>query len=228
MLQPFPGTVDFAKWEQTAEPQLRGRRAAHALLADPDEQAAEAVHAASLDGRRRDPRRARRRPGTRSTACRQSGSGRRASSPSRAAWPSCSISKLYRQMYANTGIATDSARARAIGHDGALPREDGAVVLCREADARPAAAGVPPRAGTHHAHGLSVESEEPARFAASFLCRPWSFGLGPWAGLGPWCLVRAWRLGFISPMASRPRSSTRLGLGGRLDRSHTTPRAGRR
>ena len=25
------------------------------------------------------------------------------------------ISKLYRQMYANTGIATDSARARAIG-----------------------------------------------------------------------------------------------------------------
>ena len=38
------------------------------------------------------------------------GAGRGASDRCARAWPSSLVSKLYRQMYANTGIATDSAR----------------------------------------------------------------------------------------------------------------------
>ena len=76
----------------------------------PSERAAEDLHAASDDVVGRDPRAARRRRGTRSTACRASGSARRACKSLKARLAFVLLSKLYRQMYANTGIATDSAR----------------------------------------------------------------------------------------------------------------------
>ena len=52
----------------------------------------------------------RRRCGTTSTACQTSGSDRAACQSLKARLAFVLISKLYRQMYANTGIATDSAR----------------------------------------------------------------------------------------------------------------------
>ena len=46
------------------------------------------------------------------------------------------ISKLYRQMYANTGIATDSARVSAVGALGAMDRPGVPAAVPRGADAR--------------------------------------------------------------------------------------------
>ena len=113
MLQPFPGTVDFAKWEK--EPSARVSRSTAmplvALLADPADRAAEDLHAASGDVGGRDPRRRTQATWDGSTACRsiwQRSGVREVAHGAR--WRSCCISKLYRQMYANTGIATDSAR----------------------------------------------------------------------------------------------------------------------
>ena len=115
LLQPFPGTVDFEKWEKAqVEPREGGQRSDHAALAAADVEAPEDLHAAP------EPE-ARARSGSYTQAvwdrfyslsatwkrakCVESIKGRLAF---------MLISKLYRQMYANTGIATDSARhARA-------------------------------------------------------------------------------------------------------------------
>ena len=114
LLQPFPGTVDFEKWEKA---QVNPR--------------------ASTTSRSRGTGCCRRRSARRSTCRTRACSPRRSgATPSRsgigstalpAIWKRAKcmkslkgrlafmlISKLYRQMYANTGIATDSARhARA-------------------------------------------------------------------------------------------------------------------
>ena len=111
MLTPFPGTIDFAKWEREPPTHPSGRRrAAHALLADPSGEAAQGLLAASDDVGRTKSGRARRRSGTSSIVCPRSGSDRRCVTSLRARLAFVLISKLYRQMYANTGIATDSAR----------------------------------------------------------------------------------------------------------------------
>ena len=70
MLTPFPGTVDFEKWERADRRRATHgrRRPADASLADPAGAAAEGVHAASDDVARRDSRAARRAPGIGSTA----------------------------------------------------------------------------------------------------------------------------------------------------------------
>ena len=51
MMTPFPGTVDFGRWEkeQVHTPHAGGRRTDHTLLADPHRSPAQDVHAASLD-----------------------------------------------------------------------------------------------------------------------------------------------------------------------------------
>ena len=51
MMTPFPGTVDFARWEkeQAKNPTLVGRCADYPVLADSDGDPAEDVYAASLD-----------------------------------------------------------------------------------------------------------------------------------------------------------------------------------
>ena len=54
---PFPGTIDFQKWEDSQdEPLARRRRAAHPALAAPAQEAAEDLHPASDDVRRADSR----------------------------------------------------------------------------------------------------------------------------------------------------------------------------
>ena len=116
MLQPFPGTVDFAKWEKEAVdvPTVNGVPA-DPLLADSAVTAAESLYAAPADVGGRDPRCAPRACGTSSTRSAPSGSGRTSSNQCAIALAFVLLSKLYRQMYANTGIATDSARvARSV------------------------------------------------------------------------------------------------------------------
>ena len=58
MLTPFPGTLDFDKWEETLgrEPEKFGGIPLTPPLADPAGDAAQGLHAAPGDGRRRDPR----------------------------------------------------------------------------------------------------------------------------------------------------------------------------
>ena len=111
LLTPFPGTIDFQKWEDSQEEHDRSRRrAAHPPLAAAAKEAAEDLHAASDDVAR-----------SRSAQLTQDTWDSFYSLP--AIWRRSSflrsmkgrlafvlISKLYRQMYANTGIATDSAR----------------------------------------------------------------------------------------------------------------------
>jgi radical SAM superfamily enzyme YgiQ (UPF0313 family) len=110
MLTPFPGTVDFAKWEATG-PSASGTGGiplTRYWLIPPDERPKVYLPHPALS-----PDELRRRtqatwdefyglgPIWRRSACVRSLHGRLAF---------VLISKLYRQMYANTGIATDSAR----------------------------------------------------------------------------------------------------------------------
>ena len=79
MLTPFPGTVDFAKWETGIGGRSgRGRHSADPLLADPLGEAPEGLRAASADVGGRDSRAARRASGIASTRCPRSGSDRTA------------------------------------------------------------------------------------------------------------------------------------------------------
>ena len=90
MLTPFPGTVDFAKWEK--EPSTSGTVDGVPLTRYwliPSGAAAEDLHAASADVARARSASARKRRGTRSTVCRSSGSARRASRRSARGWRSC-------------------------------------------------------------------------------------------------------------------------------------------
>ena len=111
-LTPFPGTVDFLKWEknEAAEVARRGRRPGEPLLADPADQAAEDLLAASGDDGRGDPDRHPARLGPASTRSARSGGRSRCVRSIRYRLAFMLVSKLYRQMYGNTGIATDSAR----------------------------------------------------------------------------------------------------------------------
>ena len=109
MLQPFPGTVDFAKWEQTAEPGYVDDvpLTRYWLIPTSKRPKLYTPHPSmAVDEIRK---------GTQATwdafyslpavwqrsSCIKSVKGRLAF---------VLVSKLYRQMYANTGIATDSAR----------------------------------------------------------------------------------------------------------------------
>ena len=116
MLTPFPGTVDFEKWER--DPARQGehrRRADDAALADSAGEPPEGLYAASGDGPRRDPPTHADACGTGSTRCRRVWARARVVKSWRSRLAFVLISKLYRQMYANTGIATDSARtARSV------------------------------------------------------------------------------------------------------------------
>ena len=71
MLTPFPGTLDFEKWAEATRTnraqQVDGIPVTQHWLI-PRAQAAQALHAASDDVARGDPRRGRRAPGTSSTA----------------------------------------------------------------------------------------------------------------------------------------------------------------
>jgi radical SAM superfamily enzyme YgiQ (UPF0313 family) len=109
MLQPFPGTVDFAKWEQTAEPSYVDNvpLTRYWLIPTSKRPKLYTPHPSMAPHEIRQ--------GTQATwdafyslpvvwkrsACIKGLRGRLAF---------VLISKLYRQMYANTGIATDSAR----------------------------------------------------------------------------------------------------------------------
>ncbi len=118
MLTPFPGTIDFAAWEKAME-------------TDPTRIDGDAADTPLADSRRRCGRRSTRRirrcrPTTSGAARRARGIASTASAniwershcvkslKSRLAF--VLISKLYRQMYANTGIATDSARVGRSAH----------------------------------------------------------------------------------------------------------------
>ena len=112
MLTPFPGTVDFERWERD-DGDRRDARSGHpadASLADPASRAPQGLHAAPADGARTRSATAPRACGTSSTACRRSGSASKCVKSLKSRLAFVLISKLYRQMYANTGIATDSAR----------------------------------------------------------------------------------------------------------------------
>ena len=91
-------------------PQRVGGNPDHAPLADPAGAAAEGVRAASGDDARTRSGRERRPCGTSSTACPKIWARSRCTPTLRSRLAFVLISKLYRQMYANTGIATDSAR----------------------------------------------------------------------------------------------------------------------
>jgi hypothetical protein len=111
MLTPFCGTVDFERWEKSMGDQPPDNRwnSNHTLLADSAGQTTQDVYAASDNEFGRDASQNPRRLGRfyslpaiwRRSAC----------TPTlRARLAFVFISKLYRQMYASTGIATDSAR----------------------------------------------------------------------------------------------------------------------
>ena len=113
MMTPFPGTVDFVRWEkeQAVNPTHGGRRADYAVLADSDRGAAQDVYAASDDELGRD------RERTQKVWDRFYNWGaiwqRSACTPNlRSRIAFMFLSKLYRQMYAGTGISTDSARRK--------------------------------------------------------------------------------------------------------------------
>ena len=81
MLQPFPGTVDFATWEKGETAQITvGDDAIGALLADSIGTAAEGLRTPPDDDARRDPAPNPGHVGSTSTACRSSGSARRVAS----------------------------------------------------------------------------------------------------------------------------------------------------
>ena len=112
MLTPFPGTIDFAAWEKTLASDTTRIAGVphHAPLADPAGAAAQGLHTASGDVGRRHPTAERRVSGTSSTACRNIWERSQCVKSLKSRLAFVLISKLYRQMYANTGIATDSAR----------------------------------------------------------------------------------------------------------------------
>ena len=106
----------------------------------PQAQPAQGVLAAPGDVCRRDPAAARRRAWDRFyCAATHLGAGAGASARARARLAFVLISKLYRRMYANTGIATDSARHGTVGRSVARARPV-PPDLFRHADAGPAGA----------------------------------------------------------------------------------------
>ena len=112
MLTPFPGTVDFERWERemaTDETRIQGiPLTRHWLI--PQAVRPKVYIAASGDGGRTRSATARRACGTSSTACRKIWQRSKCVKSLKSRLAFVLVSKLYRQMYANTGIATDSAR----------------------------------------------------------------------------------------------------------------------
>ena len=111
LLTPFPGTVDFEKWAGRRRKRDQGRRRAHhPALADSRRAAAEALHARIRRCRSKKSAWARRAPGIEFYSWRRVWARSRVVESLKGRVAFVLISKLYRQMYANTGIATDSAR----------------------------------------------------------------------------------------------------------------------
>ena len=112
MLTPFPGTLDFQKWEDSVADSVEKINGIpvtrHWLIPKHLRPKVYTPHPVMS------PDEIRRHPGRlgRNCACRSSGSAPSASSRSSRGLAFVMISKLYRQMCANTGISTDSARSR--------------------------------------------------------------------------------------------------------------------
>ena len=144
LLTPFPGTVDFEKWaeneRQTNDTKIDGvSLTTHWLI--PEDRRPTSVYRASHDEPRTDSRRHPGVPGTSSTAGRKCGRGRASSRSLRSRVAFMLISKLYRQMYANTGIATDSARVQRSTKWARLMGTAARGLFMAQADARPGDAG---------------------------------------------------------------------------------------
>ena len=126
MLTPFPGTVDFAAWEKIdgVGPDAHRRHAAHAPLADSRQALRPKVYTPhpSMSA---DDIRARHagRVGSVLQPGATSGRARSCVESLKSRLAFVLISKLYRQMYANTGIATDSARINRSATLGAPDRQ---------------------------------------------------------------------------------------------------------
>ena len=155
MLTPFPGTLDFAAWEKKLEgepPKIDGHPD-HAPLADSAGAASEGLHAASGDDRRTRSASARRPSGIGSIQLPEHLGARAVCEVAEIAPGFVLISKLYRQMYANTGIATDSARVSRANQWARADRQALPPSVHRGADARSADAGAKPseRALCHQA-----------------------------------------------------------------------------
>ena len=123
MLTPFPGTVDFAKWERESAngPVVDGiPLTRYWLIPSAQRPKVYAPHPLMSAAEIRE-----RTQGVWDRFYSLSAIWQRSdcvkSMKSRLAF--VLISKLYRQMYANTGIATDSARARALGSPGPRARQ---------------------------------------------------------------------------------------------------------
>ena len=142
MLTPFPGTVDFAAWEKVdgVGPDAHRGDSAHAPLADSEGHAAQGVRAASDRCRPTTSGRARRACGIGSTAGATSGRAPHCVESLKSRIAFMLISKLYRQMYANTGIATDSARINRSATWARLIAKPLPEALHRQADAGAAGA----------------------------------------------------------------------------------------
>ncbi len=114
MMTPFPGTVDFIRWEkeQAKNTDAGGRCTHYPVLADSERGPAEDVYPTSLDELDRRLPNAPRKFGTGFITGALSGKGRPALHACESRIAFVFLSKLYRQMYAGTGISTDSARRK--------------------------------------------------------------------------------------------------------------------
>ncbi len=114
MMTPFPGTVDFGRWEkeQSRASDAGGRCADYALLADSRRDSPEDVYAAPHHEFGRDSRAHTEGLGPASTTGADLEAFGVHPESERRGIAFMFLSKLYRQMYAGTGISTDSARRK--------------------------------------------------------------------------------------------------------------------
>ncbi len=152
MMTPFPGTVDFGRWEkeQAVDPTHGRRRPHHPLLADSHRSPPQDVHARiprmSSDEIRERTQKVWDRFYTWGAIWERS-----ACTPTlRARLGFIFLSKLYRQMYAGTGISTDSARRKKVEAMGALDRAPVQEALPAHAHARSRRTGLARKAVALH------------------------------------------------------------------------------
>ena len=148
MLQPFPGTVDFAKWEKEESAAVEVGStplSRYWLIPTAERPKIYTPHPAMSADEIRQRTQATwdefyRLPliWKRSKGCVKS---------LRARLMFVLLSKLYRQMYANTGIATDSARVARSARRARVLAQVRAQAVRRQADARSRGAGAAPRGG---------------------------------------------------------------------------------
>ena len=165
MLTPFPGTVDFEKWEREAAKEglaIEGVPITrHWLIPQANRPKVYSPHPVMSSD---EIRKLTQGVWDRFYSLPRIWARSRAVESLRARVAFVLISKLYRQMYANTGIATDSARtARSCPHRPAAGQALPAAV-CRQAHARPAGTRVSGTGGSRVA-GPSIRPVRDARHA---------------------------------------------------------------